>query len=146
MPTFNLTMASCWRFTERTVGPGNWAGTDPQRFPPPLPKPVGVFIINIFLVIKMLSKLKSGKCWTRLASYPLQYGNWPWWNNPAICKASSEENGTGQYPELYGKGTLGPELKSTKIPWNFQFRMHFKALRRFGFFIALPHTVSNQRM
>ena len=50
--------------------------------------------IGRILVIKMLSKLKSGKCWTRLASYPLQYGNWPWWNNPAICKASSAENGT----------------------------------------------------
>ena len=36
-----------------------------------LPKSVGFFIINIFLVIKMLSKLKSGKCWTRLASHPL---------------------------------------------------------------------------
>ena len=44
-----------------------------------------------------------------------------WWNNPAICKASSEENGTGQYPEPHGKGTLGSELKSTKTPWNFQF-------------------------
>ena len=27
--------------------------------------------------------------WTRLASYPLQYGNWPWWNNPPIWKDSS---------------------------------------------------------
>ena len=77
--------------------------------------------IGRILVIKMLSKLKSGKCWTRLASYPLQYGNWPWWNNPAICKASSEENGTGQYSGPHEKRTLGPELKSTKLPWNFQF-------------------------
>ena len=69
-----------------------------------LPKSVAFFIINIFLVIKMLSKLKSGKCWTRLASYPLQYGNWPWWNNPPICKDSSEENGTGQYAEPQERG------------------------------------------
>ena len=69
-----------------------------------LPKSVGFFIINIFLVIIMLSKLKSGKCWTRLASYPLHYENWPWWNNPPICKASSEENGTGQYPEPQERG------------------------------------------
>ena len=69
----------------------------------------------IFLLIKMLSKLKSGKSWSRLASYPLQYGNWPWWYNPAICKAwSSEENGTSRCPEPHGKGTSGPELKSTK--------------------------------
>ena len=69
-----------------------------------LPKLVGFFIINIFLVVKMLSELKSGKCWTRLASHPLQYGNWSWWNNPPICKVSSEENGTGQYPEPQERG------------------------------------------
>ena len=38
-----------------------------------------------FFIIKMLSKLKSGKCWTRLGSYLQQYGNWLWWNNPPIC-------------------------------------------------------------
>ena len=27
-----------------------------------------------------------------------KHGNSPWWNHPPICKASSEENGTGQYP------------------------------------------------
>ena len=31
--------------------------------------------------------------WTRLAPCPLR-GNWPSGNNPPICKASSEENGT----------------------------------------------------
>ena len=62
----------------------NWAGTDLHRFPPSF----RFFITNIFLVTKLFSKLKSGKCWTRFASYPLQYGNWPWWNNPPICKAS----------------------------------------------------------
>ena len=36
--------------------------------------------------------------WTHLASYPLYHGNWPWWNNMMICKASSEENRTVQYP------------------------------------------------
>ena len=98
-------MASCWRFTKRTIGPAR-IHTSFHRFTE----------IGRILVIKMLSKLKSGKCWTRLASYPLQYGNWPWWNNPPIYKPSSQENGTGQYPDPHGKGTLGPEFKSTKIP------------------------------
>ena len=62
-----------------------------------LSKSVGFFTINIFLKVKKLPKLKSGKWWTRLAWYPLQYGNW--WNNP-----SSEENGTGQYPETQETG------------------------------------------
>ena len=114
---------STWQW--RVVGDSprgqlGWHGSTPVSTV--LRKSVGFFIINIFLVIKTLSKLKSGKCWTRLAPDPLQYGNWPWWNNPAICKASSEQNGTGQYPEPHaGRGTLGPELKSTKIPRNFQF-------------------------
>ena len=55
--------------------------------------------------------------WTRFVQYPLQHGNWPWWNNPTICKASSEENGTGQYPvwmtQNYWKGDFR-ELKSPK--------------------------------
>ena len=42
----------------------------------------------IFNNIK-ISKLILKMVWTRLASYPLQYGNWPWWNNPPICKESS---------------------------------------------------------
>ena len=95
----------------------------------------------------MLSKLKSGKCWTRLASYPLQYGSWPWWNNPAICKASSEENGTGQYPEPHGKRTLGPELKSTKIPWNqFSFLDAFYGFKEVCFFhCAHPHSFLSKK-
>ena len=36
--------------------------------------------------------------WTHLALYPLYHGNWPWWNNMMICKASSKENRTDQYP------------------------------------------------
>ena len=69
-PTFNLTKASCWRFTKRTLAQARiHTGFHPFT-------EIGRFcIINIFLVIKMLSKLKSGKCWTRLASHPLQYGN-----------------------------------------------------------------------
>ena len=67
-------------------------------------KSVGFFIINIFLKVKKLPKLKSGKWWTRLAWYPLQYGNW--WNNP-----SSEENGTGQYPETQETGLKGRSWK-----------------------------------
>ena len=47
---------------------------------------------------------------TRLAPYPLQHGTiLTLINNPSIRKASSEENGTGQYPVLTtnpGKGTL----------------------------------------
>ena len=65
------------------------------------------FIINIFFT-KKNSKLKcasfedtentlSGQNVTDeiertcLAPYPLQNGNWPWWNNPSICKASSKK-------------------------------------------------------
>ena len=93
---------STWQWL--VVGEDNWAGSDPHRFP--LFTEIGRIFHHkyISLVIKMLSKLKSGKCWTRLASYPLQYGNWPWWNNPPICKDSSEENGTGQYAEPQERG------------------------------------------
>ena len=85
-PTFNQTLQAQ---VERTIGL--------ERIRTVLPKSVGFFTINIFLKVKKLPKLKSGKWWTRLAWYPLQYGNW--WNNP-----SSEENGTGQYPETQETG------------------------------------------
>ena len=65
---------STWQWL--VVGEDNWAGSDPHRFP--LFTEIGRIFHHkyISLVIKMLSKLKSGKCWTRLASYPLQHGNW----------------------------------------------------------------------
>jgi len=73
---------------------------DPNRFPP-------FFIINIFFT-KKKSKLKCASFEgtentllghnvtdeierTRLAPYPLQHGNWPWWNNPSICKTSCKK-------------------------------------------------------
>ena len=46
----------------------NWAGIDPHR------SEIGRIFHNKYMM-KMLSGLKAGKCWTRLASYPLQYGN-----------------------------------------------------------------------
>ena len=54
--------------------------------------------------------------WTRLAPYPLR-GNWPWGNNPPICKASSEENGTGHWPVscLNDSDTQERGLKKVKI-------------------------------
>ena len=68
-PTFNQTLAQ----VERQLGRQGSAPISTV-----LPKSVGFLILNIFLRMKKLSKLKSGKWWTRLASYPLQYGNWPW--------------------------------------------------------------------
>ena len=50
------------------MGPGIGQARIHIPFSTVLKKSVGFFIINIFLVIKMLSKLKSGKCWARLAS------------------------------------------------------------------------------
>ena len=54
-----------------------------------------------------------------ITPYPLQHGNWPWWNNPPIGQASSEEIGTDQYPvwmtQKPRKGDLS-ELKSTTFP------------------------------
>ena len=120
VPTFNLTMASCWRFTKRTIGPGNWAGTNPHRFPPSYR--IGTIFHNKYIFSNKnafqveIWKMLDSPCLISTTKWKLT-----WWNNPAICKASSEENGTGQYPEPHGKGTIGPELKSTKISWNFQF-------------------------
>ena len=53
---------------------------------------------------KKLSKLKSGKCWTRLAFCLISTTIWKLtlMNNPPICKA--EENGTGQYSETQKRG------------------------------------------
>ena len=69
----------------------------------------GFFIINMFLMIKKLSKLKSGKWWTRLASYPHYMET----DLDEIIRRA-EENGTGQYPETQERGFS--ELKSIKIP------------------------------
>ena len=107
-------MANCCTHQE-----DNWAGTDLHLFPPFF----RFFIINIFLVTKM----KSGRYWTRLASYPLQYGNWPWWNNPPLCKAYArlhlhEENGTGQCPEPQERDfTVGVKIrKNSRESKNFR--------------------------
>ena len=58
--TFNLTLAQ----VERIIGLAR-IRTDFHR----LPKSVGFLIINIFLIIKKFSKLRSGKWWTHLALY-----------------------------------------------------------------------------
>ena len=80
----------------------------------------------IFYNIKM-SKSILKMVWTRLASYPLQYGNWPWWSDPPIWKDSSA---TGQYPvwmtqkprkrvfrklksEKFQRGRMPPDLPRT---------------------------------
>ena len=134
-------MANWWRFKE-----DNWASTDLHRCPPFF----RFFIINIFFVTKMLSKLKSGKCWTHLASYPLQYGNGPWWDNPPICKAwFAWGEWNWSMSRTPGKGTLGSELKSTKIPGRARISAvlfsptildAFYGFKKVWFFIALPHT------
>ena len=67
--------------------------------------------------INMLSKLKSGKCWTRLASYPLQYDMET--DLDEIIRRFAMlhlRRMEWQISRTPGKGTLGPEFKSTKIP------------------------------
>ena len=92
----------------------------------------------------MLSKLKSGKCWTRLASYPLQYGNWPWWNNPAICKASPEENETGQYLEPHGKFRVVVKIHQNSL--EFSILDAFYGFKKIWFFhCSPPHSFQSEK-
>ena len=50
-----------------------------------------------------------------LDSYPLQYGNWPWWNNPPIFKASMELANIVWMTQKPRKRDFR-ELKSEKFP------------------------------
>ena len=64
-----------------------------RRFTPVctvLRKLVRFLTLNKFLIKKFQVVI--------LRHIPYKHGNSPWWNHPPICKASSEENGTGQYP------------------------------------------------
>ena len=55
---------------------------------------------NIFLIIKNLSNLKSGKCWTRLSPYPLLYENYKKYKIiRRFATLHLRGGGTGQYSE-----------------------------------------------
>ena len=88
-PTFNQTLQAQ---VERTIGLER-IRTDFHRF-----TEIGRIFYNKYIFkSKKASQVEIWKWWTRLAWYPLQYGNW--WNNPP-----SEENGTGQYAETQETG------------------------------------------